>query len=148
MSAVSSPIILDMNPSPLQNSIGSDGTWNFKRIKQHLHIKSFYGTSENVFYTQIWISVSAFLLLTIAKKLIHIEELSLYIISQNIGTMLFKKIPIPELFNKPINNAPRMMVNLIYFKTSNLHETVVMSVCSLSCTSALCIPGVGGTKNS
>ena len=57
--------------------------------------------------TQIWISVSAFLLLTIAKRLIHIEELSLYIISQNIGIMLFKKIPISELFNKPIKNVPK-----------------------------------------
>ena len=35
--------------------------WNvelfFKWIKQHLHIKSFYGTSENAVYTQIWIAV-------------------------------------------------------------------------------------------
>ena len=27
-------------------------------------------------------------------------------ISQTIGTMLFEKTPIPELFNKPINNGP------------------------------------------
>ena len=32
---------------------------------------------------------------------------SLYMISQTIGTMLFEKIPIPELFNKPINNVPK-----------------------------------------
>ncbi len=85
--------------------------WNvelfFKWIKQHLHIKSFYGTSENAVYTQIWIAVSAFLLLAIAKKRMHIEEPSLYMISQTIGTMLFEKIPIPELFNKPINNNPK-----------------------------------------
>lgn len=85
--------------------------WNvelfFKWIKQHLHIKSFYGTSENAVYTQIWIAVCAFLLLAIAKKRMHIEEPSLYMISQTIGTMLFEKIPIPELFNKPINNVPK-----------------------------------------
>lgn len=85
--------------------------WNvelfFKWIKQHLHIKSFYGTSENAVYTQIWIAVCAFLLLAIAKKRMHIEEPSLYMISQTIGTMLFEKTPIPELFNKPINNVSK-----------------------------------------
>ena len=85
--------------------------WNvelfFKWIKQHLHIKSFYGTSENAVYTQIWIAICAFLLLAIAKKHMHIEEPSLYMISQTIGgTMLFERIPIPELFNKPIINVP------------------------------------------
>lgn len=78
--------------------------WNvelFKWIKQHLHIKSFYGTSENAVYTQIWIAVCAFLLLALAKKKMHIEEPSLYMISQTIGTMLFEKIPVRKLFNKP-----------------------------------------------
>ena len=75
--------------------------------KRHLHIKSFYGTSENAVYTQIWIAVCAFLLLAIAKKRMHIEEPSLYMISQTIGTMLFEKIPIPELFNKSINNVSK-----------------------------------------
>ena len=91
-----------------QNSIER---WNvelfFKWIKQHLHIKSFYGTSENAVYTQIWIAVCAFLLLAIAKKHMHIEEPSLYMISQTMGTMLFERIPIPELFNKPIINVPK-----------------------------------------
>ena len=35
------------------------------------------------------------------------EEPSLYMISQTIGTMLFERIPIPELFNKPIINVPK-----------------------------------------
>ena len=46
--------------------------WNvelfFKRIKQHLHIKSFYGTSENAVYAQIWFAVCSFLILALAKK--------------------------------------------------------------------------------
>ena len=29
----------------------------FKWIKQHLHIKTFYGTSRNAVYTQIWIAI-------------------------------------------------------------------------------------------
>ena len=94
--------------------------WNvelfFKWIKQHLHIKSFYGTSENAVYTQIWIAVCAFLLLAIAKKHMHIEEPSLYMISQTIGTMLFERIPIPELFNKPIINVPKDDGQLYLFR--------------------------------
>src|SRR5271169_1452119 len=34
----------------------------FKWIKQHLRIKSFYGTSENAVKTQIWIAVSIYVL--------------------------------------------------------------------------------------
>jgi IS4 transposase len=30
----------------------------FKWIKQHLRIKTFYGTSENAVKTQIWIAIS------------------------------------------------------------------------------------------
>ena len=62
--------------------------WNvelfFKWIKQHLHIKSFYGTSENAVYTQIWIAVCSFLILALAKKKLGLEQ-SLYTISQTLG---------------------------------------------------------------
>lgn len=61
-------------------------------------MKSFYGTSENAVYTQIWIAVCAFLLLALGKKKMHSEESSLYLISQTIGTMLFEKIPVCEFF--------------------------------------------------
>lgn len=47
---------------------------------QHIHIKSFYGTSQNAVYTQIWIAVCAFLVLALAKKKFQIEQ-SLYDIS-------------------------------------------------------------------
>lgn len=30
----------------------------FKWVKQHLHIKSFFGTSENAVKTQAWIAMS------------------------------------------------------------------------------------------
>jgi len=34
----------------------------FKWMKQHLRIKSFYGTSENAAKTQIWIAISIYVL--------------------------------------------------------------------------------------
>jgi hypothetical protein len=49
----------------------------FKWIKQHLKIKSFYRTTRNDVYSQIWIAMCTFFLITIAKKRMRIEQ-SLY----------------------------------------------------------------------
>lgn len=77
--------------------------WNnvelFKWIKQHLKIKSFYGTTRNAVYSQIWIAICTYLLIAIAKKRMHIEQ-SLYTFSQTLGLTLFEKMPINEIFNK------------------------------------------------
>jgi transposase len=40
----------------------------FKWIKQHLRIKSFFGTSENAVKVQIWIAISVYVLIAIIKK--------------------------------------------------------------------------------
>lgn len=45
----------------------------FKWIKQHLYVKSFFGTTKNAVFAQIWIAVCDYLLLVIAKKMFHIE---------------------------------------------------------------------------
>lgn len=71
----------------------------FKWIKQHLKIKSFYGTSRNAVYSQIWIAICTYLLIAIAKKKMRIEQ-SLYTFSQTLGLTLFEKTPINEIFNK------------------------------------------------
>ena len=77
----------------------------FKWIKQHLHIKAFYGTSQNAVHCQIWIAVSTYLLIAIAKKK-HDLAISLYTFAQTLGLTLFEKTPIKELFNNKnlINN--------------------------------------------
>src|SRR5438128_6290465 len=49
----------------------------FKWIKQHLRIKAFYGTSENAVKTQIWIAVSMYVLVAIARKRLNLEAKSL-----------------------------------------------------------------------
>jgi len=63
----------------------------FKWIKQHLRIKAFYGTSENAVKTQIWISISIYVLVAIIKKQLKLEQ-SLYTILQIISVTLFEKI--------------------------------------------------------
>ena len=40
----------------------------FKWIKQHLRIKAFYGTSENAVRTQIYIAITTYALVAIARK--------------------------------------------------------------------------------
>ncbi len=69
----------------------------FKWIKQHLRIKSFYGTSENAVKTQIWIAVSVYVLVAIVRKRLGLEE-SLYQILQIISVTIFEKMPILQAF--------------------------------------------------
>jgi hypothetical protein len=72
----------------------------FKWIKQRLQIKSFYGTSQNAVFSQIWITICDYLLLAIAKKVYHVDQ-DLYILSSAIGKVLFERKPLGELFVKP-----------------------------------------------
>ena len=69
----------------------------FKWIKQHLKIKSFFGTSRNAVYTQIWIAISAYVLVAIVKKELKFEQ-SLYSILQFLSIALFEKTSLPEAF--------------------------------------------------
>jgi IS4 transposase len=45
----------------------------FKWIKQHLRIKRFLGTSKDAVKTQIWIAVSIYVLVAIARKRLGLE---------------------------------------------------------------------------
>lgn len=70
----------------------------FKWVKQHLHIKKFYGTTENAVYLQLWIAVCDYLLLIIAKKKFRLPQ-SLHTILNAIGPLLFKQNDIHSIFN-------------------------------------------------
>src|SRR5271169_1020428 len=65
----------------------------FKWIKQHLRIKAFYGTSENAVKTQIWIAVSTYVLVAIARKRLELDA-TLYQALQILSVTLFEKTPI------------------------------------------------------
>ena len=71
----------------------------FKWIKQHLRIKSFYGTSENAVKTQIWIAISVYLLVAIIKKLLNLE-MSLYTFLQILSVTAFEKAPILQVLRE------------------------------------------------
>ena len=71
----------------------------FKWIKQHLKIKSFWGQSENAVKTQVWIAVSVYVLVAIAKKKFMLQQ-SLYEILQILSISIFEKMPINQLFQQ------------------------------------------------
>jgi hypothetical protein len=68
----------------------------FKWIKQHLRIKSFYGTSKNAVKTQIWIAISVYLIVAIIKKRLNIQD-SLYTILQVLSVSLFERTSMFQL---------------------------------------------------
>jgi len=71
----------------------------FKWIKQHLKIKSFWGQSENAVKTQVWIAVSVYVLVAIAKKKFMLQQ-SLYEILQILSISIFERMPINQLFQQ------------------------------------------------
>ena len=71
----------------------------FKWIKQHLRIKSFFGTTENAVKTQIWIAVSVYVLVAIVKKRLGLD-LSLYTILQILSVTIFERMPLIQTLNE------------------------------------------------
>ena len=88
----------------------------FKWIKQHLRIKSFFGTSENAVKTQIWIAVSVYLIVAIIKKRLNLQE-SLYTILQVLSVSLFERTSMFQLltFYDYINDTGRDLNQLNLF---------------------------------
>ena len=82
----------------------------FKWIKQHLHIKSFLGTTENAVKTQIWIAFSTHARIAIVKKKLHMDH-SLHEMLRVLNLNPFETTAIPHLLApmtkqyKPTNSA-------------------------------------------
>ena len=68
----------------------------FKWIKQHLRIKSFFGTSENAVKTQIWIAITVYVLIAIVKKRLNLD-ITLYTFLQILSVTAFEKADILQL---------------------------------------------------
>ena len=74
----------------------------FKWIKQHLRIKTFFGTSENAVKSQIWIAVSVYVM-AIVKKRLDLSA-SLYEILQILSLTMFEKMPLDQLLSKIVED--------------------------------------------
>ncbi len=68
----------------------------FKWIKQHLRIKTFFGTSENAVKSQVWIAVSVYVLVAIVRKRLQLDT-SLYETLQILSLTLFETTPLDQL---------------------------------------------------
>lgn len=71
----------------------------FKWVKQNLRIKKFYGTSMNAIETQIWIAISTYLLVAIAKKKLKLQQ-PLAQILHILSISLFEKEPLFHMLSK------------------------------------------------
>jgi hypothetical protein len=71
----------------------------FRWIKQHLRIKAFYGTNENAVKTQIWIAVSVYVLVAIARKRLHLQA-SMHTLLQILSLTLFEETPLDQLLRQ------------------------------------------------
>ena len=90
----------------------------FKWIKQHLHIKTFLGTSKNAVLTQIWIAMIYYLLLAWIKFQTKFKG-SLHILTVMFREVCLQSIPIINLLRlnpKTLRNAlPRAAPQLSFF---------------------------------
>jgi len=75
----------------------------FRWIKQHLRIKSFYGTSENAVKTQVWTAISIYVLVAIVKKRLQLDR-SLFSILQVLSVSLLEKTPLEQLLTEQACN--------------------------------------------
>jgi hypothetical protein len=78
----------------------------FKWIKQNLHIKSFYGTSDNAVRIQVWIAISVYVLVAIVRRELGVER-SLSEILQILSLTLFEKTPIFQALSGSKSQDPQ-----------------------------------------
>lgn len=88
----------------------------FKWIKQHLRIKSFYGTSENAVKSQIWIAVAVYVQVAIIKKRLNLSA-SLYTILQILSVTIFENTPLNRVLSgiEPMPSEAESPNQLILF---------------------------------
>lgn len=90
----------------------------FKWIKQHLKIKTFWGTSMNAVKIQVYVAIITYCLIAIIKSKLKLEK-STYEILQILGISLFDKTQLNQLLSNNINqdvkeqNCNQLKLNLI-----------------------------------
>lgn len=79
----------------------------FKWIKQHLHVKSFWGVTENAVRIQIYSAITAYCLVAIVEHDLRLNR-STFDVLRILSMSLFDKTPIRELFERAdiLDNIP------------------------------------------
>jgi hypothetical protein len=79
----------------------------FKWVKQHLHIKAFFGTSANAVKTQVWIAVIVFMLVVRLRHRFKLPQ-DINQVLQILSMTILQKTPVFEVFSentKEIKNS-------------------------------------------
>jgi len=71
----------------------------FKWMKQHLHIKAFFGTTANAVKTQLWIAVMVYVLVHRLKHYYGLRQTPNEIV-QILSVMVFEKTPVNQVFSE------------------------------------------------
>ena len=79
----------------------------FKWIKQHLKIKSFYGQSANAVKIQIWIAISTYLLIAIAKQGMALTRAEPPHFIAHFGVNLFEQRHIKQVVMNSLQQNPQ-----------------------------------------
>lgn len=81
----------------------------FKWIKQHLHIKSFWGITENAVRIQIFSAIATYCLVAIVEHDLHLNR-STFDVLRILSVSLFDKTPMKELFAR-VESVDDMLEN-------------------------------------
>jgi IS4 transposase len=90
----------------------------FKWIKQHLKIKSFWGTSLNAVKVQVYIAIITYTLVAIIKSRLNLKQ-STYEVLQILNVSLLDKTELKDLFKNHLSqdvkeqNDIQLKINLI-----------------------------------
>ena len=93
-------------------------------IKQHLKVKSFWGTAANAVKTQLYIAIITYTLVAIIKAKLKLKQ-STYEILQVLSVSLLDKTPLSQLFQYLSSqdfkeqNSIQLEINLIQTDTGD-----------------------------
>jgi Transposase DDE domain/Domain of unknown function (DUF4372) len=71
----------------------------FKWVKQHLHVKAFFGTTPNAVKTQLWVAVIVYVLVVKLKHRYQLPQ-DLNELLQILSVTILEKTPVSELFSE------------------------------------------------
>lgn len=71
----------------------------FKWVKQHLHVKAFFGTTPNAVKTQLWVAVIVYVLVVKLKHRYQLPQ-DLNEVLQILSVTILEKTPVSELFSE------------------------------------------------
>ena len=94
------------------------GRWNsfFKWVKQHLKIKSFWGTTESAVRIQIFSAITAYCMVAIVEHDLQLNR-SNYEVLRILSASLLDKTPIKDLFTKePVDVINDGQLSLNFFQ--------------------------------